>query len=385
MTEKIVYNRIDTDLQPGILCHGAVHQHLQPGSSGQPRRDAAAQRAGIIGEAQGRGKFRLQQTKHADAVFQLGIFFIKLIRRKVTSRLQIELIPAEKNTRAEFPETAVTESGDPVDGMRRVFRRKRTQGIKPLAVAREAHRHNGNTVNRGVERGKFPHAVIQFLLIVEAGTADDLTVHHDARFRQTLHGADALSGPGIAQHAHAQLRVHRMDRDIYRTYVQGDDAVDLPRGEVGQGNIVPQQKAQPGVVVLEVHGRAHALRKLVDEAEDTVVRAGARPVHQIAFKIQTEISAFRLVHVQPVFRSVRTGELQMQITVVGIELIVEDVEDAFSVDAEKPVTDGGPFFQRAARVDAADHILHSVQSCSPKCMPRLSPPAAGRGPDKRQK
>ena len=167
--------------------------------------------------------------------------------------------------------------------------------------------------------------------------------------------------------------------------MQGDDPVDLTRGEIGQGDVVAQQKAQPCVVILEVHRRAHTLRKLVNEAEDTVVRAGTRPVHQVALKIQTEVSALRLVNVQPVLRAVRTGKLQVQVPVIGIELVVKDIEDAFSVDAEKPVTDGGPFFQRAARVDAADHILHSVQSCSPKCMPRLSPPAAGRGPDKRQK
>ena len=354
------------DLQLRVLCHGTVHQHLQPGSRGQSRRDAAVQRTGVIGKTQGRAEFRLQETEHADAVFQLGIFFIKFIRRELTSGLQIELVSAEKDTRAEVFETPVTESGDLVDGVRRMLRREGTQGIETLAKAREADRHDGHTVDRGVERGELPHAVLQLLFIVKPRTADDLTVHHDARFRKPLHGADALSGPGIAQHADAQIRVHRVDGDIHRAHMQGDDPVDLPRGEIGQGDVVAQQKAQPCVVILEVHRRAHALRKLVDEAEDTVVRAGTRPVHQVALKIQTEVPALLLVNMQPVFRAVRTGKLQVQVPVIGIELVVKDIEDAFSVDAEKPVTDGGPIFQGTARVDAADHILHSVQSCSPK-------------------
>ena len=84
-------------LQCRILCHGAIHQHLQPGGRSQTRRDAAPQRSGIVGKTQGRAEFRLQQTEHADAVFQLGIFFIKLIRREFTPRLQIELVSAEKD------------------------------------------------------------------------------------------------------------------------------------------------------------------------------------------------------------------------------------------------------------------------------------------------
>ena len=370
MTKKIIYNRIDADLQFGIPRHGAIHQHLQPWRRGQTRRDAAPQGAGIVGKPQGGAKLRLQQAQHADAVLQLGIFFIKLIRWELTSRLQIELVSAEKNARAEFLYTAVTEGGDLVDGIRRVLRRERTQRVEPLTVARESDRHDGHTVNRGIERGKLPHAVIQFFPVVEARAADDLTVHHDACFRQPLHGADTLTGAGIAQHADTQLRIHRMDRYVHRAHMKGDDPIDLPRGEVGQSDVVSQQEAQAGIVVLEVHRRAHALRKLVDEAEDTVVRTGTRPVHQIALKIQTQVAALRLVNMQAVFRAVRPGEQQMQIPVIGIEFVVQDVEDAFSVDAEKTVTDGGPLFQRAAGIDAADHILHSVHQNECQGSPR---------------
>ena len=223
-----------------------------------------------------------------------------------------------------------------------------------------------------VQRGELPHAVVQFLLIVEAGAADDLTVHHDAGLRKALLGAEALTGPGILQHPDAELRVHRVHRYIHRAHMKGDDPLNLPLGEIGQGDVIAQEKAQPCIVVLEVHGRTHPLRELIDEAENAVVGAGTRPVHQIALKVQTQVAALRLPDVQTVFRAVRPGEKQMQIPVIGVELIVEDVEDAFSVDAEQPVADGGASLQGAPRIDAADHILHVVHQKTEE--ERRSPP-----------
>ena len=96
-----------------------------------------------------------------------------------------------------------------------------------------------------------------------------------------------------------------------------------------------------------------------------------RPVHQIALKIKTEVAALRLVNMQAVFRAVGTGQQQMQIPVIGIELVVQDIEDALSVDADKPVADGSPIFQGTAGVDAADHILHTLHHNECQGSPRL--------------
>ena len=151
-----------------------------------------------------------------------------------------------------------------------------------------------------------------------------------------------------------------MDGDVQRADAQIADALQLPLGEVGEGDVVPLQKAEAGVIVFKIQGLPQPPGELVDEAEDTVVGTGPRPIHQIALKIQTQVTALRLPDMKPVLRAVRTGEKQMQVPVIGIELIVQDVEDALSVDAEQPVADCGTALQRAAGVHAADHILHLV-------------------------
>lgn len=79
-----------------------------------------------------------------------------------------------------------------------------------------------------------------------------------------------------------------MDGDIYRAYMQVDDPLDLPLGEIGQRDVISQQEAQPRVVVLEVHGLSHAFGELVYEAEDAVVGAGAGRIHEIALKVQAQ-------------------------------------------------------------------------------------------------
>lgn len=59
---------------------------------------------------------------------------------------------------------------------------------------------------------------------------------------------------------------------------QVDDALHLPLGEVGQGQVVAHQKGQPGVVILEIEALPHPRRHLVHKAEDAVVGTGAGPV-----------------------------------------------------------------------------------------------------------
>ena len=91
-----------------------------------------------------------------------------------------------------------------------------------------------------------------------------------------------------------ELGVRGVDGDVDGADAQINDALSLPLRQIGEGDIVALQKAQPGIVVLKIEGLAHSGGHLVHEAEHTVVGAAAHFVHQIGVEIQPKIQAIFL-------------------------------------------------------------------------------------------
>ena len=140
--------------------------------------------------------------------------------------------------------------------------------------------------------------------------------------------------------------------------MQRDDALDLALREVRKRDVVAEQEAQARVVVLEVHGAAHTLRELVDEAEDAVVRAGARRVHQVALELKPKVAADGLADVHLALAAVGMAEHDVQLAVVGEELVVEHVYYFVAVYRYDRVAGVRFAMQRAAAVDGFDEIVH---------------------------
>ena len=203
MAEKIVLDGIDVNFKLRIPGNGKICKHLQPGRSGSAGGDAAVLRTGIFGKPQCGPEFGLQQAQHPDAVFQLGVFFIKLIRRQFPPCLQIQFVSAPEDAGAVLLQTAVTECSDLVERFCCMLRRKGSKRIEPLAVTRQTYRDHRNAVHRRVQRSEFPHTAVQLFPVVQAGAADNLAVHDDARIGEAPHDPETLSGTRIAQHLHA--------------------------------------------------------------------------------------------------------------------------------------------------------------------------------------
>ena len=87
--------------------------------------------SGGSGQAQRRAELRLLQAQHADAVFELREFLIKFLRRQLAPRLEIHLIGAEEDARAEFFHALVAEGVDEVERLGRVLGRERCERIEP--------------------------------------------------------------------------------------------------------------------------------------------------------------------------------------------------------------------------------------------------------------
>ena len=155
----------------------------------------------------------------------------------------------------------------------------------------------------------------------------DLTVHDYAAGCKAVHDIDAFSRVFVLQELYAQLGIGRVNGYVHRAYVQVDYALYLALGEVCERDVVSQQEAQAGVVVLEVHGLAHALGELVDKAEQTVVRAASGIIHEILGKLKTEIAPLRLFNAHRVLRAVGPAQRYVQHGLIGEIFIVEHVVD----------------------------------------------------------
>jgi len=119
------------------------------------------------------------------------------------------------------------------------------------------------------------HRALEMRAVVPSRAQHDLRVHRDPGLGEALHHRQQLApDPRLAEEGVAQIGIGRVHRDVERREPLGLDPRQLRLVEIGQGDVVAVQERQPEVVVLHVEALAHALRELVDEAEDALVGAG---------------------------------------------------------------------------------------------------------------
>ena len=150
-----------------------------------------------------------------------------------------------------------------------------------------------------------------------------------------------------------------MDGDVYGTYLERADALQLALGEVRECDIAAREEGKPRVVVLEVERAAQALWKLVDEAEQAVVGAAPGLVHEVFLKVEAEVLALALPYLDLVFLSRRAGaQHEREPRLVGPVAVVEYVLDAVAVYGQQLVPDLHPAPRRAGLIYICDGIQH---------------------------
>ena len=242
------------------------------------------------------------------------------------------------------------------------------QGIEALPVLGHPHRHHRHAVDGREHLRQVPQGPVQGGSVIDPGAGDDLTVHGDLVPGEAAHDLDALPGPAVFQHLHPQRPVGGVDGHVDGGDAQVDDALHLPLGEVGQGQVVAHQKGQPGVVILEIEALPHPRRHLVHKAEDAVVGTGAGPVHEIGLELQSQVLPLLLADPQGAAGSIRGLEGKRQTGVIGIELVVQHIQDLLPVDLRQGLSrlDAG-FGRRAPGLHPPDHgLAHSAPSSSQK-------------------
>ena len=107
-----------------------------------------------------------------------------------------------------------------------------------------------------------------------------------------------------------------MDGNIHRRDVKIDYALNFALRKVGEGYIAAHQKAEAGIIVLEVNTLSHAGRVLVYEAENALICAASGPVHQIGFKLKAKIAALSLAKANGLALPLFRDKLQLQLSVI---------------------------------------------------------------------
>ena len=211
----------------------------------------------------------------------------------------------------------------------------RAQWVQPLPELGHAHGDHRYAVHRRIQLRQIPKRLVQGRSGVDSGAGDDLAVHGDVVPGKALHDVDGLPRPPVFQHPAPQLPVCGVDGHIDGGDAQVDDPLDLPLGEVGQGEVIPHEKAEPRVVILEIQALPHPLGHLVHKAENAVVSAGAGPVHEIGLKLQAQVLALLLADMHSAAAAVRLLERQDQPWIIGVKFIVQHVHHRLAVDLQQ--------------------------------------------------
>lgn len=121
------------------------------------------------------------------------------------------------------------------------------------------------------------------------------------------------------------------------------------------------RKPQARVIVLKIERLAHIRRHLIDKAEQAVVRAGARLVHQVGIKIEAEILALLLFDRQVACGPVGLAQPETHRRIVAEKAVVQHVDDLVMIDHQQLFAgaDTGTFGGRAC-VDGCNDSAHAL-------------------------
>ena len=362
MTEEVVLHGDDLSPQGREVRLRLRQQFPQERGGGGAGGDGEGGRGfAVFLQLHGAEEVLLQRAEHAHAVFQLAVALVVVLLGQLYARPQEQLVGAEEPPGAEAAQVLLPEflgDGDDVAGALGVHR---TQFRQALTVLGDTHRHDGAAGELPLRQ--VPQGAAQLVAVVPAGADYDLTVHDDTRLAEGLDIVQGTGGILVAQHGAVQLRVGGVDGLVDGADVQVDDALGLALRQVGQGDVVAQQKAQPCVVVLEVQRLAHTRRHLIHKAEHAVVGAGAHLVHQIGVEVQAQVLSLRLVQRYGAHIARRRFQFDVRHRVVAVKAVVQHVHDGVAVDGQQLFThlDAGPL-RRAVPVDGGDDGAHNASS-----------------------
>ena len=136
-----------------------------------------------------------------------------------------------------------------------------------------------------------------------------------------------------------------------------DNPVDVVLGHVGQGDVIALQERKPGVVVLKVQIFPHALRHLIDKAENAFVVTVTVFAHQTVFKFDAQILIKILFDFQTALLSVLCLHVHLYIGILYQKFKIKNILNDRAVHCHNFVAGlQSHLFRDAARFDVLDYM-----------------------------
>ena len=287
---------------------------------------------------------RLERPGHADAVLVQREVAVRLCLGEGPAGHQVVLIGGEHQPMADDLQEPLLPGLDTVHG-----RPGLVGGVQPHAggdvVPAQPQRHHRQRGQLGIAVGHPAQRVLEHVTVVQAGAHDDLAVHRHPMVEQQPQPAQRRRPAAIVQQVGPHRGVGGMNGHVQRRQALGDHPLEIRLGEAGQGGEVPEQEAEPVVVVLEVKAAPHARWQLVDEAELAVVVTRADPVEHRGVDVDAERFTRRLhrldLEVEPT-----PAQLEPRIGLVGKDPVLDHVAHRLTAQGDQLVADLHPRHRR---------------------------------------
>ena len=161
-------------------------------------------------------------------------------------------------------------------------------------------------------------------------------MHDDAGLGETLHARHELAADrGLTQEAVAEVGLRGVDGDVERREALLLDAPQLGILQIRQRDVVAVEEGEAEIVVLDVEALAHALGKLMDEAEDALVRARGDLAGTRRLQLQSQVPARPL---DPrMARAAVTLDLEAQPGLARVIVEVDGVAKRRTVDGDDAI------------------------------------------------
>ena len=250
--------------------------------------------------------------------------------------LEIHLVRGPDEAAAQPPQELLLPA---LDGLRERLRLRVGQRAQPrqaLAMAGEPDGHHGRGRHLRMQAREVTDRALEVRAVIPFGHEHDLGVHDDAGLGETLHARHELAADrGLTQEAVAEVGLHGVDGDVERREALLLDAPQLGILQIRQRDVVAVEEGEAEIVVLDVEALAHALGKLMDEAEDALVRARGDLAGAWRLQLQSQVPARAL---DPrMARAAVTLDLEAQPRLPRVIVEVDGVAKRRAVDGDDAI------------------------------------------------
>jgi len=219
----------------------------------------------------------------------------------------------------------------------------RGQERQPFPVAGEPQGDDGHRGDSWMESRQSLRGLFEYRSVVPARAQHHLGVDPGPALDQAAepgHDVGRWARLVDAEQARPHDRIRGMHRDVERAQTLSEDAVELPRAEVGQGDVVAVQEGEPVVLVAHVQTAPVPLGHLIDEAEDALVAADPR-LH--LFGLEAEGLPGSALDAN-LFRAIAAGTLddEGELFLRPLEAQVDDVAERNPVQGDDAIAGGEP-------------------------------------------